>query len=678
MLEVIDKLGDLGAFVVAAQTGGDKGGGGDGGEGTAAPPPTEEFKREAREALLAVGSSLQNLGNATSSSSETSGGSSGGEAAAPIPTLTPATASVLISAAALAFAPVRRSDEEAGSGDLGSEEGSGEAGAPSAPAPLGVVNSVTEAADFLGTIFKASASVDRTSAVVATATISSLIGEAATVADTATVDENEGVASAAKALQGAVEGLGTAALAGMEGDSKPLVLKSPDLNMTVEARPATALSEQPISCDTAGEEVRVELPASVLAGAGADASEDVGVLLYASAFNFHGMGDLGASGGGAEAGPLISFSLVQRRSELSVRGLAQPVRLALPVEEPVGGRCVGAPRRRLQAGGGTGESSPFVVAPPPVPPSPSPPEPPSPPPIPPRPPLPSPPLPSPPPSPPPPSPPPTPPPPSLVPSPPPSPPPPSPPSPSPPPPSLPPTAPPTPPPPLAVAPAPPPPPCAEALQCRYWDAAESTWSSEGCRTLDGDSATTIVCECDHLTDFMVIVVPQTWEEFEEYALQGLEINTFTWDEAMVCLDNPSWERFPFVYAVVIVLVVIEVIGVMEAVQRDNKELKQIEALVAARTKDRGKRIADRLKEIRRQREVLREAREATRDSAADGDLGGTSSLGRSSRSQPVAPPQRQPRTAAVGDFDRRPRRSPAARRGRRAGDQTRPLRRRRL
>ena len=230
MLEVIDKLGDLGAFVVAAQTGGGEGGDGDGGEGTAAPPPTEEFKREAREALLAVGSSLQNLGNATSSSSETSGGSSGGEAAAPIPTLTPATASVLISAAALAFAPVRRSDEEAGSGDLGFDEGSGEAGAPPAPASLGVVNSVTEAADFLGTIFKASASVDRTSAVVATATISSLIGEAATVADTATVDENEGVASAAKALQGAVEGLGTAALAGMEGDSKPLVLKSPDLN----------------------------------------------------------------------------------------------------------------------------------------------------------------------------------------------------------------------------------------------------------------------------------------------------------------------------------------------------------------------------------------------------------------------------------------------------------------
>ena len=205
MLEVIDKLGDLGAFVVAAQTGGGEGGDGDGGEGTAAPPPTEEFKREAREALLAVGSSLQNLGNATSSSSETSGGSSGGEAAAPIPTLTPATASVLISAAALAFAPVRRSDEEAGSGDLGSEEGSGEAGAPSAPAPVGVVNSVTEAADVLGTIFKATASVDRTSAVGATATISASSG-AATVADTATVDENEGVASAAKALQGAVEG----------------------------------------------------------------------------------------------------------------------------------------------------------------------------------------------------------------------------------------------------------------------------------------------------------------------------------------------------------------------------------------------------------------------------------------------------------------------------------------
>ena len=46
--------------------------------------------------------------------------------------------------------------------------------------------------------------------------------------------------------------------------------------------------------------------------------------------------------------------------------------------------------------------------------------------------------------------------------------------------------------------------------------------------------------------------------------------------------EPEWGRFPFVYAVVIVLVVIEVIGVMEAVQRDNKELKQIEALVESK------------------------------------------------------------------------------------------------
>ena len=46
----------------------------------------------------------------------------------------------------------------------------------------------------------------------------------------------------------------------------------------------------------------MELPALVLAGAGADASEDVGVLLYASAFNFHGMGDLGASAAAARRG----------------------------------------------------------------------------------------------------------------------------------------------------------------------------------------------------------------------------------------------------------------------------------------------------------------------------------------------------------------------------------------
>ena len=363
MLEVIDKLGDLGALSspprpVAARAGWRRRGG-----HRRAPPPTEEFKREAREALLAVGSSLQNLGNATSSSSETSGGSSE-RAAAPIPTLTPATASVLISAAALALRRCAEATKKRALATWAPKRAP--ARRPGAGA-VGVVNSVTEAADFLGTIFKASASVDRTSAVVATATISSLIGEAATVADTATVDENEGVASAAKALQGAVEGLGTAALAGMEGDSKPLVLKSPDLNMTVEARPA------PRAADRATRWER-----GVERGVRPRAGADVGGRWRAAVrlrLQLHGMGDLGASGGGTEAGPSL---LASGGSELGAWA-----RAARPPGLPRPGRGAAGAPRRLAGGWSRHRSSwrlPGAAAP-------SPPEPPSPPPIPPRPPL---------------------------------------------------------------------------------------------------------------------------------------------------------------------------------------------------------------------------------------------------------------------------------------------------
>ncbi len=93
---------------------------------------------------------------------------------------------------------------------------------------------------------------------------------------------------------------------------------------------------------------------------------------------------------------------------------------------------------------------------------------------------------------------------------------------------------------------------------------------------------------------------------------GLQIKTFTWEQAMECLEEPEWGRFPFVYAVIIVLASLEFFGVLFAVRRDNRELKFIEALVTGRKKDRTNRIRSRLRNLRRQRQIIKEERERER------------------------------------------------------------------
>ena len=36
------------------------------------------------------------------------------------------------------------------------------------------------------------------------------------------------------------------------------------------------------------------------------------------------------------------------------------------------------------------------------------------------------------------------------------------------------------------------------------------------------------CECDHLTDFIVVKAPTSWDEFMQSALEGFEVNVFSW------------------------------------------------------------------------------------------------------------------------------------------------------
>ena len=61
--------------------------------------------------------------------------------------------------------------------------------------------------------------------------------------------------------------------------------------------------------------------------------------------------------------------------------------------------------------------------------------------------------------------------------------------------------------------------CDEAVECNYWADSTGTWSGENCRTT-GVSEAGVGCSCDHLTDFMNVVVPTSWGEFAKYAVDG--------------------------------------------------------------------------------------------------------------------------------------------------------------
>lgn len=130
--------------------------------------------------------------------------------------------------------------------------------------------------------------------------------------------------------------------------------------------------------------------------------------------------------------------------------------------------------------------------------------------------------------------------------------------------------------------------CDKALECNFWSESTATWSGENCRTT-GVSEAGVGCSCDHLTDFINVVVPTSWDEFATYAVNGesrslipcyrppylwptniypmqgfpkrtpllsydmpcagFVVNTFTWEEAMACLASPSWSMVHMITAV---------------------------------------------------------------------------------------------------------------------------------
>ena len=61
--------------------------------------------------------------------------------------------------------------------------------------------------------------------------------------------------------------------------------------------------------------------------------------------------------------------------------------------------------------------------------------------------------------------------------------------------------------------------CDKAVECNYWAESTGAWSDANCRTT-GVSEASVGCSCDHLTDFINVVVPTSWDELAEYAVDG--------------------------------------------------------------------------------------------------------------------------------------------------------------
>ena len=64
--------------------------------------------------------------------------------------------------------------------------------------------------------------------------------------------------------------------------------------------------------------------------------------------------------------------------------------------------------------------------------------------------------------------------------------------------------------------------CGLRRECRFWDTRTGSWSADGCATLAAEGGS-VVCECDHLTEFIVVEFPSSWDELAASLLAGVQV-----------------------------------------------------------------------------------------------------------------------------------------------------------
>lgn len=131
--------------------------------------------------------------------------------------------------------------------------------------------------------------------------------------------------------------------------------------------------------------------------------------------------------------------------------------------------------------------------------------------------------------------------------------------------------------------------CDRALECRFWDGATREWSGTGCDTKQGPTGA-LVCECNHLTDFVVFEFPSSWDDVLSDALSGFEVNGLS-AEAFTCLAHPSPADVPFMWTVLAIMVLLAAVSITCATTRDRIQIDMTQKLVHGRRREQNVRSA---------------------------------------------------------------------------------------
>ena len=134
--------------------------------------------------------------------------------------------------------------------------------------------------------------------------------------------------------------------------------------------------------------------------------------------------------------------------------------------------------------------------------------------------------------------------------------------------------------------------CATTVECRFWNETNSSWSTDGCMTTMDDEGS-IGCSCLHLTEFIAFEFPTTVEQLRETALSAVAFNRLE-SRALECAIDParSWRTVRPIWDCFIGLMTMLIVTLIYAVRNDRREAHKTLALLAGQKQQQQQQRAE--------------------------------------------------------------------------------------
>ena len=122
--------------------------------------------------------------------------------------------------------------------------------------------------------------------------------------------------------------------------------------------------------------------------------------------------------------------------------------------------------------------------------------------------------------------------------------------------------------------------CATSVECHFWNETNSSWSTDGCTTTMGADGS-VGCSCTHLTEFIAFEFPTTVEQLLETVLGSFAFNRLD-SRALECARDParSWRTVRPIWDCFIGLMTTLIVALVYAVRNDRREAHRTLALLA--------------------------------------------------------------------------------------------------